>query len=148
MCWLADLFKSKGSPITFIEGQIGGDEMRQKLVDLGFMIPLGMMDSIYYYTDAESWANILHDMSFKSNLYKPERFDCDDYAFKAYVTCRERYGLNTFGIVLGNTPAGYHGFNIVFTGTEFFLFEPNEGFGFGGMFPIGEHGYIPGMIVL
>ena len=142
------IFRPKGSPVQFAEKQIVGDRLRDKLVALGFMVPLGMMDSVYHYTDAEGWAKILADMTFKSDLYKPDRFDCEDYAMKACVTCRERYGLNAFGLVLGMTPAGYHGFNIGLSETDFFLFEANAGFGFGGAFPIGEHGYLPSLIVI
>ncbi len=141
-------FKPKGSPVQFVGAVISGDELSQRLVDLGFSVPLGMLDSTYYFTDAEGWAKVLSDMTFKSDLYKAERFDCEDYAMKACVTCWERYGLNAFGLVLGMTPAGYHGFNIFYDGVGFTLHEPNEGFGFGGPFPIGEHGYIPSMIVM
>ena len=145
MCWLS---KSAKSPVSFTEKQISAQELRDKLVALGFTVPLGILDSTYYYTDAEGWAKVLSDLTFKSNLYQAERFDCEDYAMKACVTCWERYGLNAFGLVLGMTPAGYHGFNIGFEGDGFFLHEPNEGFGFGGPFPVGEHGYIPSMIVI
>lgn len=133
---------------SFKEYQIGGGELQAKLEALGLKLPIGMLDSTYYFTDADGWAKVLADLTFKSDLYKAERFDCEDYAMKACVTCWERYGLNAFGLVLGMTPAGYHGFNIFFDGEGFSLLEPNAGFGYGGMFPIGEHGYVPSMIVI
>ncbi len=151
MSWLEAIVRALGfynkPPVNFQRFTISGNELRDKLIALGYMVPLGMMDSSYTYTDAEGWASIIEDMTFNSNLYKSEIFDCDDYAMKAYVTCRERYGLNGLGLVLGMTPAGYHGFNIIFTGDGFFLHEPNEGFHYGGPFPIGEHGYFPNFIV-
>ncbi len=142
------LFKPKSSPVTFTKLEISGDDLRAKIVALGFTVPLGMFDSAYIYTDPEGWAKVLSDMTFKSNLYKTEVFDCEDYAMKACVICWERYGLNAFGFLFGMTPAGYHGFNIFYDGLGFTLHEPNEGFDFGGPFPVGEHGYLPSMIVI
>lgn len=102
---------------------------------------LGMLDGIYYFTDAAGWAEILAHLAFKSDLYKLDKFDCEDYALKAMATVHELYGLNAFGFTLGETPGGYHGFNFAWDGEKFFFFEPNEGFGYGGAFPLGEHGY-------
>ena len=68
---------------------------------------------------------------------------------KAAVTCRELYGLNTMALVLGNMPLGYHGFNMIYTGQEFLLFEPNGGFDCSGQaFPIGEFGYTPRLVLV
>ena len=85
----------------------------------------------------------------KSSLYKAEKFDCEDYAMKAAITCRELYGLNTMAFVLGNMPLGYHGFNMIYTGQDFLLFEPNAGFDCSGQaFPIGEFGYTPSLVLV
>ena len=76
-------------------------------------VPLNPLDGAYWYTDSEGWGKILWDMVFNSNLYKQDVFDCDDYALKAMITCRERYGLNGMVGVMGNTPNGYHMWNMV-----------------------------------
>ena len=135
---------------AFKEFQISGGVLQASLESVGCKIPLGMFDSVYYYTDCEGWAKVLSDLAFKSDLYKAEKFDCEDYAMKAFVTVRERYGLNTFGLVIGDMPQGRHGFNILYDGGEFLLFEPNAGFGYGGAFPINypEYGYRPDQVVI
>ena len=141
-------------PVTHIPGfteyQIGGTELYDKLVALGLKLPVGMLDSTYYYTDPTGWANVLSDLAFKSDLYKVEKFDCEDYAMKACVEVWERYGLNAFGLVIGDMPQGRHGFNILYDGIGFLLFEPNAGFGYGGAFPINdnEHQYRPDQVVI
>jgi len=88
---------------------------------------------------------------FKSSLYKADRFDCEDYAIKAMVTCAELFGLNTFRYTYGNTPLGAHGFNSFWTGDGFLLFEPNAGFQGqldSPIFEWGENGYLPTNVLI
>jgi hypothetical protein len=113
-------------------------------------VPLNPLDGAYWYTDGEGWAKLLPDLMIKSDLYKQDVFDCDDYALKAMIICRERYGLNGMFAVMGKTPNGYHMWNmfIIRTNTGYFYevlcFEPNDGFPYSGSaFEIGEHGYEP-----
>ena len=144
-------FKTQ-SPITHIPSfktyQISGGDLMAKLVAIPVTIPLGMFDSHYFYTDLEGWNNVLWDLTFNSNLYKDNSFDCENYAMKAMSICAETYGLNAFGLVIGNMPLGRHGFNIFYWGGGFMLHEPNSGYGYGGYFPIGEHGYIADLVVI
>ena len=115
----------------------------------GVTIPFGMLDYNYFYTDLEGWGTILYDLVLKSNLYKPDKFDCEDYALKTMTLCKERYGLNSFGVAIGNTPLGRHGFNIFYYGGGFMLFEPNDSFRFAGeAFEIGGHEYKPQLVLL
>ena len=109
-------------------------------------MPFPMSDNWYYYSDREGWSELVSHLLFKSNLYKADRFDCEDYAIKAMVTCAELFGLNTFRYTYGNTPLGAHGFNSFWTGDGFLLFEPNEGFQGqldSPIFEWGENGYLP-----
>ncbi len=118
--------------------------MRRKVLELGLTLPMGMLDSWYYYTSLESWGKLMWDLTFNSNLYKKDRFDCDNYALKAMNVCHERYGLNTFAYVSGEGPTGQHAFNMVYHGDGFKLWEANDGFPVSGtFFDIGEHGYVP-----
>jgi len=132
----------------FTEYKIAGSSLRNKILGLGLKLPAGMMDSYYYYTDLEGWGNILYDLTFKSNLYKTNRFDCENYALKAMNECAERYGLNTMAFVIGDIPQGRHGFNMFFHGDGFMLHEPNAGFGWGGYFEIGDNGYRPELVIV
>jgi len=51
---------------------------------------MGMLDGEYFYTDLEGWGKVLLDLMFKSNLYRDDKFDCDNYALKAMNVCAER----------------------------------------------------------
>ena len=133
---------------SFKEYQISGLNLSVELQNMGLEYPLGMLDWNYYHTDMEGWGKILYDLVFKSDLYKKDRFDCEDFALKAMVKCRERYGLNTLAMVIGDTPLGRHGFNMFYYGEGFMLFEPNEGFNYDGAFDMGEHGYRPDSILI
>jgi len=128
---------------------ITGEEFKRIIESAGLQVPVGMFDSTYYYTDGEGWASILSHMLFKSNLAKPEKFDCENYAMKAMSVCHEKYGLNTFGLALGMTPWGYHCFNILYDGMGFWLFEPNAQFGYGEtLFRIGDNFYQPDRVLV
>lgn len=106
-----------------------------------------ILDSLYYYTTMDDWLTIIGSLMFDSDLYKKNKFDCEDYALKAQVVCAETYGLNAFRWVVGFIPTGGHGFNIVpygdATGIEgFMLWEPNDGFEHSGsLFNLGDFGY-------
>ena len=135
---------------SFDEYQISSPLLRAHLQVMGLVVPMGMLDSVYYYTDLEGWAKILYDLVLKSSLYKTDRFDCENYALRVMNLCAERYGLNAMGLVIGDMPLGRHGFNIFYCGADIFmLFEPNEDFGYEGeAFEIGEHGYQPDEVLI
>lgn len=146
MCWFSD--KLRPQP-KFTEYKIHGDELAGKIRNLGLKIPLGMLDSWYYYTDLEGWAEVLYNLVFSSRLYKPDRFDCSNYALKAMNECAGRYGLNTLATVIGDIPQGRHGFNMLYYGDGFMLWESNAGFDWAGQpFEIGEYGYKPDTIII
>ncbi len=146
MCWLSDLFKSQPK---FTEYKIPGSELAGKIRNLGLKVPFGMLDGWYYYTDLEGWAEVLYNLVFSSRLYKPDRFDCSNYALKAMNESAERYGLNTLAMVIGDMPQGRHGFNMLFYGDGFMLWEPNAGFDWSGQpFEIGENGYKPDDVLI
>ena len=134
---------------SFKEYQIGSGFLISQLTELKLKMPMGVLDWTYYYTDLESWGKLLLDLTFKSSLYQKDKFDCDNLALKAMTLCAERYGLNTFGMAIGNTPLGRHAFNIFYFGEGFMLFEPNEGFQFSGSaFKLGDFGYEPELVLL
>jgi len=138
---------------SFTKWRIDSSTMYHLLINKGIKIPLGMLDSFYYLTNLEGWGKLFYDLVFNSNLYKADAFDCEDYALKAMATCHERFGLNAFGLVIGDIPYGRHGFNIFAyydSGeTKLMLWEPNEGFSWSGNpFEIDENGYLPDMVVI
>ena len=136
---------------SFTEYKIAKQYLRFKLQELGLeTIPADFsFDSWYYYTDLNGWGKLLPDLIIHSDLYKEDKFDCEDYALKAQVICAERYGLNAFRLCLGNSPQGFHGFNIFYFGEGFMLWEPNGGFELSGSaFEVGEEGYLPKYVLL
>jgi len=134
---------------TFTEYRITGLSLKAKIEALGLEIPMGMLDSQYFHTDLEGWGKVLEDLVFSSSLYKKDKRDCDWYAFKAFVECQDRYGLNTLAFVIGVMPQGRHAFNMFYTGDGFMLWEPNEGFVFSGSaFEIGDFGYEPKLVLI
>ena len=134
---------------SYNQYEIEGSALKQKVEALGLRIPMGLLDLKYYYTNMEGWCNILYDLVFNSNLYKKDKFDCDNYALKAMNVCAERYWLNTLAMVIGDIPQGRHAFNIFHYGEGFMLWEPNEGFPWsGGPFEIGENGYVADLVLL
>ena len=147
---------------SFKEYKIDANTLVKKYYDLGIEIPFPVSSYWFFHTDIEGWAKILPDLVLKSNLYKKDRTDCEWYALKAYITCRERYGLNTLPYTYGIMPLGAHGFNSFWTGDIVMLLEPNEGFkdrqgnvqdlwgvlDGGLVFEIGDNGYQPKAVLL
>jgi len=138
---------------SFNEYRMTRYELRVYLKDLDIDVPMDMLDSWYYCSDLEGWGKILYDLAFSSNLYKPNRFDCSNYALKAMNECAERYGINTLAMIVGDIPQGRHGFNLFpywdFGEIKFMLWEPNEGFSWSGQpFEIGENGYVPDVVLI
>ena len=133
----------------FNEYWIAGAELARKYSERNIEQPFPISDKWYYFTDVEGWAKLLSDLVMKSNLYKADRFDCEDYAIKAQVTCAERYGLNTLRYTYGLTLQGAHGFNSFWTGDRIMLFEPNDGYQYEElMFEIGDYEYTPLAVLL
>lgn len=142
--------------------QILGSELRRKYEDRGVSLPFPMQYATYFHPDTAGWAKIIQYLTLKSSLYKPDVRTCSWYSFKAYVLCNELFEFNTLAPTQGNMPLGRHAWNSFFDGDAIWLFEPNEGFEdergiwqdlWGTLdgdivFPWGENGYIPDVVLL
>jgi len=93
----------------------------------------------YYYLESSQWADVLDYIYFKFDMppYISARMDCDDFAILLKGLVSSFFGLNAFAVVFGNTPMGYHAFNMFRTEDDWLLFEPQTG----DIFEIGERGY-------
>lgn len=69
-------------------------------------------DGVYYYLDEAGWDKILWDVLTTQPPYTKEKFDCDDFALMTKVRVAERYRINGIGVAIGNSPLGYHAWNI------------------------------------
>lgn len=99
-------------------------------------------DGDIFYTDRESWTKIIPFLTFPADDYVADAADCDDYARWASAASSKLFKLNGCLECWGHMPLGFHGFNLVITGSESFaLHEPNGGFGLGELFEQGEEDY-------
>ena len=105
-----------------------------------------LLDNIYYYAKSEDWAEVFDYIYFEFNMpkYLAERMDCDDFAVLLKGLITSFFGLNYFGVVFGQTPMGYHAWNIFQTEAGLIQFEPQTG----KYFPLGEKGYSPKLTLL
>ena len=133
-------------------------------IGVGVLNPGQPLDAVYYYTNAEGWADIINHVNRWSNLYMPssayetEVSDCEDFgiwaALMAQTILGREYKINGMRMVVGDIPTK-HGFNIMPVGddhgalTHFLLYEPNQGFPFmAEPFEVGDHNYQPKLVLL
>jgi hypothetical protein len=138
-------------------------DVRAVVLELGLeeLYPYGVHGS-YAYTDLDGAAVLLPHLLLKSDLYKPARFTCINYAFKLWNECSSRYELNTWVPVIGSIPSSppKHSWTLILLGNESGIkteycryLEPNDGWEMGELeaayqaFPIGEEGYNGEMVL-
>jgi len=125
--------------ITFYE--IDWQVVKQELTDLNISVPLGLFDaySSYYYTTL--WG-IKEAVKYCRSVYPFPKYqtaimDCDDFAILMKGLMSAEFGINDFGIALGNSPGGYHAYNIARIEDRRVFIEPQTG----EVFEIGDKGY-------
>lgn len=84
-------------------------------------------DRKYYYVTTERWLDLLDNILYGKPSYKEDKFDCEDFAMRTKVRSGEYYGLNAIGIVVGNSPWGYHSWNSIYNGQDIYYLEPQNG---------------------
>lgn len=89
----------------------------------------GLLDTTYYYTTANDWGEVFNWIyfEFKMPQYLTDRMDCDDFSMLLKGLVASFFGLNYFGAVFGQTPAGYHSWNVFRTEDAVMQFEPQLG---------------------
>jgi len=128
---------------------LASSQVMEEIEELNFkmMYPV-LLDSgqPYYYTKAEDWAEVFDYIYFKYPMpkYIAARMDCEGFAIWMMGLIQAEFGLNYFGLVLGNSPGGYHCWNIFQTDNGLVQFEPQTGEFFG----IGKEGYFPEYLLL
>lgn len=86
-----------------------------------------LWDGQYYYVKHENWGKIFADVLLNLPKYTTDKFDCEDFALLVTARVLEKYKLNTCGIAIGDSPMGYHGFNIFLSELGLFYLEPQNG---------------------
>ena len=113
--------------VTFYE--IDSQTVQTELTALNISVPLGLFDSIYYYTtlwgiqEAVKYARKVYPFP----KYQSEQTDCDDFAILMKGLMSAEFGINDFGIALGWTPMGYHAFNACRVEDRRVYVEPQTG---------------------
>ena len=120
-------------------------ELVAQLRSLGVEPMSNLPDYRKRYTDLSTLQILLPYLTYRADYYISELdIDCDDYARWAAADARRLFNIQGVWECWGDTPAGYHAFNIALTEEGFFLFEPNAGFQHAGeLFRIGKYGYQP-----
>jgi len=138
MCFQS-LIATKKPDITFYE--IDSQTVQNELNALNIATPLGLFDagSPYYYTTL--WG-IQEAVKYCRKVYPFPKYqtaimDCDDFAILMKGLMSAEFGINDFGIALGNTPMGYHAFCMARVEDRRVFVEPQTG----EVFEIGENGY-------
>ena len=86
-----------------------------------------LWDERYYYFSLVDWGKVFQDILFNLPRYT-DKFDCDSFALLVAARIQERYHVNGCGIAIGDSPWGYHGWNIFIAGgLDLFYLEPQTG---------------------
>lgn len=136
MCW-------KIKP-EFKELSLSREPMRVRLAPIGAS-QIQLWDSAYWYLSHEDWGEVIRDVLLNMPKYTVDKFDCENFAMLTSARVSERYKLNTCGIAIGQSPWGYHGFNIFLSNKGVFYLEPQTG----DVYPIEEDsGYKAEIIIM
>ncbi len=103
---------------------------------LGALMPAStehyyLWDNSYWCVSLEDWKRIFDDVRRGLPAYVLEKFDCEDFAVAVTARVLQKYELNTCAIACGQSPMGYHGFNLFVTpvrdGFKLHILEPQTG---------------------
>jgi len=94
-----------------------------------------LWDDRYYFFDLLDWGKVFKDILWNLPDYS-KKFDCDSFALLVAARVQEKYKVNGCGIAIGDSPWGYHAWNIFaamapvndwFNTFELFYLEPQNG---------------------
>jgi len=86
-----------------------------------------LWDSFYYYYSFGDWVRVFDDILANMPKYTTDKFDCDNFALLTVARIMEKYHVNGCGIAIGDSPMGYHAWNIFITQTSLYYMEPQIG---------------------
>ena len=89
--------------------------------------PNMLWDSFYYYYSFGDWLKVFDDILTNIPKYTTDKFDCDGFALLTVARITEKYHINGCGIAIGDSPMGYHAWNIFITQTKLFYMGPQTG---------------------
>ena len=125
------------------EYELSAQDLAEQLQTLG-LGKLYLWDHKYWYASLEDWGKVFADVLLNMPKYTTDKFDCENFALLTCSKVSERYQLNTCGIAIGDSPWGYHGFNIFITEVGLYYLESQDGM----MYPITEDSGYKAQIVI
>jgi len=108
-------------------------------------IKMHLWDNTYWYISHEDWGKVIKDVLKNFPKWTAERFDCENYSMLCSARVSEKYKLNTCGIAIGDSPMGWHGYNVFLSaGMTLAILEPQTGMVY---HPDENCGYIPRLVI-
>ena len=111
---------------SITEIEMDASDLRSLLNPLGLR-ELHLWDSRYFYCSHEDWGKVFAKVLLGMPKYTAEKFDCEDFAMLTSARTSELFKLNTCGTAIGQSPFGYHGFNLFVSEVGLFYLEPQTG---------------------
>ncbi len=102
------------------------NELRRMLHREGIN-PDKLWDGYYHCVSFGDWLKIFDDILGNMPKYTKDKFDCDNFALLTVARITEKYHINGCGIAIGESPMGYHAWNIFLTETDLYYMEPQTG---------------------
>lgn len=103
-----------------------------------------LWDRRFYCVSHSDWGRVFGDVLLNMPKYTADKFDCENFALLVTARVAEKYRLNSCGIAIGDSPWGYHGYNIFLSDAGLFYLEPQNG----DVFPVGEDsGYKADLVI-
>ncbi len=92
------------------EYQLSGQEVGDLCKDVKDHVYV--WDNTYLALTMVDWQIVFDDVLRGLPKYVAEKFDCEDFSFLVTSRVLEKYQLNSCGFAVGQSPRGYHGFNV------------------------------------
>lgn len=108
-------------------------------------IEMHLWDRTYWYISHADWGKVFKDVLSNFPKYVAERFDCENYSMLCSARVSEKYKLNSLGIAIGDSPMGWHGYNLFLSaGMTLDILEPQTGVVYHSN---EDSGYIPRLVI-
>ena len=114
---------------TITEIEMSSSQLNALLQPLGLR-ELHLWDNRYFYCSHKDWGKVFEKVLLDMPEYLADLWDCENYSLLTTARVGELFKLNTCGIAIGQSPFGYHGFNIFVSeagGTKLYYLEPQNG---------------------
>ena len=114
---------------SITELEMSSTQLKSMLIPLGLR-ELHLWDNRYWFTTHEDWSKVFAKVLLDMPKSTADRFDCENYAMLVSARTSELFKLNTLGIAIGQSPFGYHGYNIFVSedgGAKLYYLEPQTG---------------------